>query len=70
MCAPKFTFATQQLQVTFVDVDLPSLDPVTSECNSDYLEVGGTRFCGTIQNRVGKWCAKEDLLKPLSHVHT
>ncbi|XP_050733505.1 uncharacterized protein LOC127007040 isoform X2 [Eriocheir sinensis] len=40
------------LEVTFVDVDLPFLDPVTSQCNADYLEVGGTKFCGTFQNRV------------------
>lgn len=52
--ALNFTFSTQQLEVTFVDVDLPFLDPVTSECNADYLEVGGTKFCGTFQNRVGK----------------
>lgn len=61
---------SRQLEVTFLDVDLPSLNPVTGECNADYLEVGGTKFCGTFQNRVGKWRLEKDLASSLPHITT
>ncbi|XP_066975955.1 cubilin-like [Macrobrachium rosenbergii] len=40
------------LQVTLIDVDLPDLDPLTGQCLGDYLDIGGTKICGTVQGRV------------------
>ncbi|KAG7158379.1 Cubilin-like 8 [Homarus americanus] len=37
------------LQVTFVDLDLPTRDTNTGECTGDYLDVDGTRFCGSFK---------------------
>ncbi|XP_063875785.1 cubilin-like isoform X2 [Scylla paramamosain] len=41
-----------RLEVNFLSVDLPSQDPVTNECIGDYVNVDGTKFCGTFQNRI------------------
>lgn len=38
--------------MTLIDVDLPDLDPLTGQCLGDYLDIGGTKICGTVQGRV------------------
>ncbi|XP_068201168.1 uncharacterized protein [Palaemon carinicauda] len=40
------------LQVNLIDVNLPDLDPLTGQCLGDYLDIGGTKICGTFQGRL------------------
>ncbi|XP_047496480.1 uncharacterized protein LOC125044078 [Penaeus chinensis] len=40
------------IQVEFTDMQVGAPDAATGECPGDYIDVAGTKFCGTFQNRL------------------